>query len=250
MPSRTTRTNVTLAGALALLLVTAGCLSTATPGAGAPSIENGRNAVSVTGTGTVEAAPDRAELHLAVVATAESADAARERAAEDAARLREALRAAGVPDDAVETVGYSLGAEYDYGEKRREVVGYRAVHTYRVTLSDVDAAGSVVDAAVENGAARVSSVRFTLSEERREKLRARAIERAMDRARSDAEAVAAAGDLTLGGIESASTVDHGLPRPVYAEAAVAAGSDGGAKTRFDPGRVAVTATVTVDYAIE
>ncbi|MFC7155672.1 SIMPL domain-containing protein [Halomarina halobia] len=241
------RTKVTLAGALALLLVTAGCLGTAAPGADAPPSENERDAVTVTGTGTVEAAPDRAELHLAVVGTADSADEARERAAEAAARMRDALRAAGIPDDAVETVGYSLGAEYDRGGERREVVGHRAVHTYRVTLSDVDAAGSVVDTAVENGAARVSSVRFTLSEERREELRGQAIERAMDRARGDAEAVAAAGDLTLGGIESVSTTDRGGPYPVYAEAA---SGDAGGGTRFDPGRASVTATVTVAYAIE
>lgn len=188
---------------------------------------------------------DRAVVTVAVTARADGAEAAREAVAENATLMREALREAGVADDAVTTDAYRVrpitDAHRESGE--REITGYEAVHAYRIETTP-GAAGTVVDTAVGNGASEVHGVTFTLSDETRAELREQAIERAMSDARADAEAIAASANLSVTGVHSASTGgDYG---PVYETRAVAADS-GGAPTEFDAGAVTVTATVDVTY---
>lgn len=242
---------------VALLAVSAGCLGAVQPDSSTLAQQTGTNAngwyegptVSVSANGQVDAAPDIAVLNLAVVARADSADDARQQVAEGVERMRTALRDAGVPDDAVSSSGYNLHIEYDHSGEKREVVGYRAVHSFTVELDDVDRAGDVIDVAVSNGATNVNGVYFTLSDERRQSLRAQAIEEAMQNARSDADAIASAGDLDLTGLVSASTSSVGSPGPIYAERAAGA-DDGGAPTTIEPGTVSVSVTVSVVYGAE
>jgi hypothetical protein len=199
--------------------------------------------VAVSATGRVSADPDLAVVRVSVTATADSADAARSSVAADSERMRAALRDAGVPDDAVRTVTYAVYPRYDYSGEERDVVGYRAVHAYSVEVPP-ERAGEVVDVAVANGASTVDGVAFTLSDEARADLRARALERAMTAARADADAVASAAGLTVTGVREASTVADDGYAPVYRTAEADAA---GASTTLEPGPVTVTATVRVTY---
>jgi uncharacterized protein YggE len=220
--------------AVASLVLFAGCV---TP-IGANGAADGATTVSVSATGTVSTDPDRAVVQASVEQTADTADAARERVAADVGRVRTALDEAGVPADAVTTDGYGVGPVYGEG---RDPVGYRATHVLAVETTP-DEAGTVVDAAVGNGATRVDGVRFTLSDERRTDLRATAVDRAMAAARTDADTVAATADRSVTGVESvrvgADVSDGPFARGGEADASA---------TRFDPGPVSVTATVDVTY---
>ncbi|WP_254537213.1 SIMPL domain-containing protein [Halomarina litorea] len=225
------------------LVVLAGCLGAAQPTTTPPQQEA---TVSVTATGSAVGTPDQALVHLSVVGQAATADEARNAAAADAERMRSALRDAGIADDRVRTTGFVLHPEYDYRQEGRELLGYRAVHTYQIELDDVTRAGEVVDTAVENGADTVDSVQFTLSDERRQEVRGEALARAVENGRADAETIATAGDVTLGGLVSASTGDVSYgPMPYYAESA--ARDDAG--TVLEPGDVTITATVTAVYEL-
>ncbi|WP_256288714.1 SIMPL domain-containing protein [Halobellus inordinatus] len=202
--------------------------------------------ISTTGTGEVSADADRAVVTVAVTARADTAEAARSAVAENATQMRDALRDAGVDDESVTTASYRLQpyyADVDRKTSERDVAGYEAVHAYRIETTP-DAAGTVVDTAIGNGASEVYGVQFTLSAETRAELRERALERAMNAARTDADAVAAAANLTVTGVQSASTGgDYG---PVYAVRETASDA-GGAPTQFDAGSVTVTARVDVTY---
>ena len=235
---------------LALLLVTAGCLSAPsvaqTSGIDGAKASGDVRTIDVSAQGSVTAAPDLAVVRVAVEARADTAEAARQQVATDAERMREAIRALGIPDDAVETTSYFVGPEYDYRESGRELVGYRAYHAYAIE-SDVDRVGDVIDTAVGNGASQVQGVQFTLTDETRRELRAEALAAAMDSARADADTIASAAGVTLGPLHSASTADVSYPRP-YAVTAEAGAADG-ARTVLEPGPVEVTASVSVSYAI-
>lgn len=236
---------------LGLLVVLAGCLGGAAPLNNA-ALSNGTDGpegptISVSSSGSVDAAPDLAVVYLSVEAEADSAEAARAQVASDATRMRDALRDAGISDDAVTTTGFAVHIVYDYSNEGREVVGYRAVHSYRVEVSPEEA-GTVIDTAVGNGATRVSGVQFTLSDERRQELRAQALEEAMTSARADADAIAGASDLTVSGVHSVST-SNGGGGPIYYDRAVAEAGDG-ASTVLEPGDVTVTASVSVVYTAE
>lgn len=239
-------------GLFALLVVTAGCL-----GAGGIETNGGQlvgqsdstntSTISVSAAGEATAAPDLALVRVAVVEEATTAEAAREGVAADVASMREALRAAGVPDDVVRTTSYTIVPQYDYSQERRELIGYQAVHAFEIE-ADVNSAGPVIDAAVGGGADRVDGVTFTLREETRRDLRAEALREAMTNARSDADVIAQSAGVQITGLHTASTADFGYI-PVEARVERAAGGDAGAPTVLEPGPVTVSANVQVAYRI-
>ena len=237
--------------ALAVLALLAGCIAPLQSQPGTTDGAADAPTVSVTGTGEITADADLAVIMVSVVATADTADAARQQVADDAERMREALRDAGVADENVTTASYRISSEYRYEENGKEptVTGYRAVHAFEIEVAPADA-GDVVDAAVANGASRVDGVQFTLTDETRASLRADAIAQAMSKARADADAVAAAESLEVTGLHTASTGPDYVP---YAETRYESAADAGgagASTAFEPGPVTVTATVQVTYTVE
>lgn len=202
--------------------------------------------VTVSASGQAEAQPDKAVVRLAIEATADDPTVARQRVAQNATSMREALVGIGVDRDAIRTTGFNI---YEDQVRPREPEGrprttYRARHSFVVEVSRTDRVGEVIDTAIDNGATSVHGVRFTLSEETRRELRDDAIDEAMSDARAQADAMAAAGGLTVTGVHSARTGVSRGPRPV-AEYAAGGGGDGG--TSIEAGDVTVTATVTVTY---
>ncbi|WP_135852329.1 SIMPL domain-containing protein [Halorussus salinus] len=235
---------------VALLLVTAGCAGGLNPAASANAqtdqtnqSDNGGESISVSASGQAEADPDQAVLQVAVLASGDDANAVRERLAENATRMREALRNAGVTDDRVRTVQYSIDQQYREENGERRPAGFRGIHAFEITLSNVDRTGPVIDAAVSNGAAQVQSVELTLSEERRREVRADALRNAMDNARADADVIAESANLSVSGVHTVSTGDVGFS-PVRAEALTAQADAG---TQIASGPVTVTAQVSVTY---
>lgn len=221
-------------------MVAAGCVATP-PGIGEPSPTD--RAISVSATGSATADPDLAIVRVSVEETAATADAARRRAAANATRTREAIRGLGVPDDDVRTSSFGITPIRDDRDSG-EILRYSATHTFEVR-ADTDKAGAVIDAAIENGASRVDDVRFTLREDTRDEVRARALRDAMDRARADARGIATAAGVRVGSLQSASTADTGFV-PVDARREL---GDGGGATVLEPGPVTVTVSVQATYSI-
>jgi hypothetical protein len=233
----------------AVLVLLAGCVGAGSPSVAAQSVEASADergsTVTVGASATVEAAPDLAVVRVAVEATAESAEEARASVAADAERMRAALREAGVPDANVSTEAFSVYPQYDYSDDTRELVGYRAVHAYRIEVAP-DRAGEAIDVAVGNGATSASGVSFTLSDAAEQELRQEALTAAMGNARADAETVAAAAGATLGDARTISTSNGGSVGPFPA---FESRSDAGGSTVVEPGPVSVTASVTVVYGV-
>jgi uncharacterized protein YggE len=238
--------------AVAALVLASGCLAPLQIDGGTDSLnqvsdaESGRT-ISVSGDGEVTTDADLAVVTIAVTATASSADEARGQVANDSERMRQALRDAGVPDDAVTTAYFRVGPEYDYSGQERNMTGYRAVHAYTVEVAPEEA-GEVIDVAVGNGASEVQQVTFTLSDETRADLREDALNAAMDAARTDADTLAEAADLSITGVRSVSTT--GGYQPVDTRVAYESADSAGGSTSFEPGPVTVTATVSVTYDAE
>lgn len=197
--------------------------------------------ITVSATGSAEAAPDQALVDVAVTAAGNDSASVRSALASQATDLRSALDELGVE---YETVGYAIREVDERRAEGADAPAYRGVHAFQVTVDDPDAVGSVIDAAADVGAT-VDGVRLTLSETRRNELREDAIDRAMADARVQAETIANAANLT---VTTALTVDasESQYRPVAYETAAAGGADGGA-TDIDAGDVSVTYTVRVTY---
>jgi uncharacterized protein YggE len=230
---------------LVLVVVLAGC---AAPLQTSPSAnaEGDRTTIDVSGTGEVSSDADLALVFVSVTAQAETANAARAGAARDSERMRSALRERGVPDNAVETVSFRIGPRYNGSGRDPQIIGYSAVHTYKIEV-EPDRAGNVIDLAVGNGADEVDGVQFTLRDETKRALRDQALARAVNAARSDADTVASSTELSITGVSHVST--SGGFTPLF-ESVAFRDAGGGAATTLEPGPVTVEATVSITYTAE
>lgn len=239
------RMKTTISAALAAILATGAA------GAQTGGTTPQQPSIRVQGTGEVRAAPDQATADFAVETMAANAQEAAAENADRMDRVIAALVRAGVPRERIETRDYNVYPEYDQrpmeqgGEPR--VRGYRVTNTVSAVTYEVDKVGALIDAALGAGANRVHGVRFGLRDP--QLFRRQAINEAVRRARSDAEALAAAMGLRLGAVREASTLDvgYGPPVPVMMERAVAMDMAQAAPTPINPGEQIVRASVLIVY---
>ena len=233
----------------AALMVTAGVVGGLTLGSGnaaAQSANDGKS-VTVSASGEIEATADQAIVRVAVTATGNDSNAVREELAQDAESLRAALEEYGLASDDIRTAYYDISQERERTPQGTEMGEYRGTHAFELTVNDTEAAGEVIDVAVQNGADQVMGVSFTLSEEKRERVYNEALTEAMGNAESRADTLAAAGDLSVTEVHTIVAADttH-RPYAVETAAAMSAGADS-ASTSVQPGPVTVTADVRVTY---
>jgi uncharacterized protein len=207
--------------------------------------------IRVTGTGEARARPDQAVVDFAVETAAATAQAAASENAGVMERVIAALVRAGVPRDRIETSGYAVYPDYDPQPRPDQTVptirGYRVMNMVSVTLDDVDRVGAILDTALAAGANRVNGVRFAVRDP--QAFRQRAIDDAVRRARADAQAIAAALGVELGGIREAFTADVGMAVPMYARAGYAELQEAAANTPVNPGEQTIRATVVLVYGM-
>jgi uncharacterized protein YggE len=206
--------------------------------------------ITASGTGSVIGTPDRAQISLAVETENVDVKVAQVENAARMTQVMDALKAAGIPEDALKTTGYNI---YPVYEESKSLIGpkikaYRVTNTLTVTLHDVSRTGEVIDIGVANGINQANSIQFILSDEQSQVLRTEALKEATDRAASDAQTVATALGVSISGVKS---VDIGAGyNPVrFQNYAVSDSAGGAVPTPIEPGDITVTATVTVTYLI-
>lgn len=208
----------------------------------------------VRGRGEVEVDPDRGRISFAVETEAESAREAAEQNARNMTRVLDAVRAAGgdIPGFRVETQGYSLTPRY--GSPRdtgvREIAGYTARNHVVVTVDRVEEVGRIMDAALQNGANRMTGLQFMVRDP--EPHREAALREAVRKARAEARIMAEALGMRLG---PPVHVDGGaeLPVPGPMGDVVAFGrmeAAASAPTPVEAGTQTVTAQVTIRFVLE
>jgi uncharacterized protein YggE len=151
--------------------------------------------VMVTGEGLVKAAPDLAFVTLAAESRSRNPKDAQAQNAKAMTAVQQALTTAGIPKDAVRTLGAQLTLESDWVNGRQVPRGYVARNTIEVRLDDIARVGEVMDVAVTSGATNVHGVRFDLKQ--RDVLEREALKRATADARARAEAAAAGAGRTV-----------------------------------------------------
>jgi uncharacterized protein YggE len=205
--------------------------------------------LTTVGRATVKVAPDRAFVTVATEALAASPGAAQQQIARSMTAVRAAVKAAGIPDEAVKTLAYGLQEEADYQNGKRVPRGYRARNTIEVRLDDIARVGDVIDASVKAGANAVTDIRFDVKD--RAAVERDALKRAVADAKARADAMAAGAGVTLGAIiridETGQAVP--LPRPIETVRVRAMAADV-AETPVSAGEIEVEATVNLTVAIK
>jgi uncharacterized protein len=212
-----------------------------------PSVDEPR-VLQVSARATVQRAPDRAVVELAVENQAETARQATALNARAMQRVLSALRGLGVPEARIQTTRIELQPRYDRPrDQPPSVVGYQAANQVVVRLDDIDLVGGVVDAAVEAGANRVTGIRFEISDP--DAAYHEALRLAVQRARAEAETVAAALGEALGPALRVSTGGMQLPPPQVRMEMARVQMDMAEATPVRPGEMEVHATVNITYRI-
>ncbi len=182
--------------------------------------------ITVTGSGEAQGAPDTAHADLGISVLAPTAQEASNAAAEAATALIEALTSQGIDRADIRTVGYSLSAEYEWTDKGRRDLGFRAVNTVQATLRDPATAGMVVDSVVSaaGDAVTVSNLSFSISDSKG--LQGQAREEAWADVTARATQLASLAGVGLGPVAEVTELDHAAspPMPMARMAAMEAGS--------------------------
>jgi uncharacterized protein len=154
--------------------------------------------VSVVGTGTVEAAPDRVRITAQASALERAPAAARAAVDRQVANARQALRRVGLDEDALRAQSIRIQPEYQYIDQRRSLSGYRAIRDFSVMVEDIDGAGEVLDALLSAGLPQVSGLNYEVAEPEVQREAARDL--AIADARRKAEQLAAGLDAEVGAV--------------------------------------------------
>ncbi len=221
-------------------------VATAAQPAAVPTPMPAEPLVIASGTGTIQAAPDRAFVMIGAESRAAIPRLAQQQNAQAMTAVQQRIRAAGIPADAVRTVGYDLQQEVDFVTGKRVVRGYVARNSLEVRVDAIERLGDVIDASVAAGATNVNGIRFDLKD--RVKSEREALRLAVADARAKAEAMAAGAGLTLGRVVRLDEQGgfEPPPRPMMAMRAEAAQV---ASTPVEPGTIELRATVTLTASL-
>jgi len=194
--------------------------------------------ITVQGTASVAAVPDRAELSFGVETQGQTARAALSANAAEMRGVIAALKTAGGTE--VKTQSISLSPRY--GEQNA-VQAFVATNSVSAAIKEIGRAGVLIDAAVNAGANQVYGP--SLSRGDQDELYRNALEAAVADARASAQALASAANLSLGRITAIVEGGGSAPQPfAAADKAMEAGP-----TPIEPGTQQVTAVVSVTFSV-
>jgi uncharacterized protein YggE len=202
--------------------------------------------ITVSGSGSVAASPDVAEVRLGVRITRPTVREATASAAETMAAILDAVRAAGADSPDIRTTALSLEPHYEHDRTagKPSLAGYQATNLVTLTVRDLEQLGPVVDGALGAGATSLDGLSLRIADPA--PLEAAARQAAVADARARAEILAAAAGVSIAGVvsivEGAGMTPPPIPRLARAMADVA-------PTPIEAGTTEVTVSVSVVYAI-
>lgn len=204
--------------------------------------------ISVSGTGTIQGAPDTASFSIGVHTTNVSAKAAEQANNLKVKALIAALKKNGVKAKELQTSGLNI---YQNTNNNGAVTGFSVDNTLNVTMHNMAKVGTAIDAAtsaVGNGI-QLNGITFSITNQ--SKLLAAARDKAMKNAHLAADQLATAGGTHVTGIVHVSDQENQVSPVFYGGLykASAAGLNSSVPVPVQGGRQSVTVQVSVVYAL-
>jgi uncharacterized protein len=200
--------------------------------------------VSVSGHGQVNVPPDTASVSIGIDVIQPTLAEAQEQATAQATTLIEALKAAGIADEDIQTAYFNVNILRDYSENAdpTQITGFEILNQLQITVRDTDMLGDLLDEAVNAGANSINGITFSVEDQTAAASEARTL--AVEDARTKAEELAAATGLTLGPVVSIAEGTVSPMPPMYGRA-------GGemAKAEADVPVQPGSSTIAVDVAM-
>lgn len=147
--------------------------------------------MSTIGNGSLSVEPDTVMIQLAIVTENEALQVAQAENAETSSQVIQALINIGIPQDHIQTSGFTVNPIYDFVDGNQVLRGYQVEHSLSVESQALDQTGMIIDTAVNNGVNQVSSIQFSVQNKQeyyREALN-RAVKDAIEKAKSIADTI-------------------------------------------------------------
>ena len=214
-----------------------------------PSMAMAETIITVSGTGETFVPADVAVISLGVSARDKEVLVAQAKVNESIAAIKEALIAAGVAEENINTDYINIYPIYNYNADMEELAAYNANSTLAVKVTKIGEVGKMIDTAFEAGANNLNGIEFSASDTSEAK--AKALELAVEDAISKAEILAGAAGMKIAGINSIQeggvySYDRGVG---YITKNMEASMDAAAGTVVQSAKLAVTASITVIFAV-
>jgi hypothetical protein len=162
---------------------------------------NNQDRFSISGSGTVYAKADIANLSVGLKTEVKSTAA--EATKENTAKMNtivETLKGLGIDAKDIKTDSYSLNPVYNWTEKDgQKLLGYEVYQSVTLKIRDLDKIGDVIAKTTEKGANQVGNINFTIDDEYELKNQAR--ELAIQKAKEKADIIAQQTGMKLGDIK-------------------------------------------------
>jgi uncharacterized protein YggE len=254
-----------MAVVLTALLALAGC--SAIPAANAPDAQNSRtaaatpvtktidiegneilaNKMTVSATGSKKVMPDVAYVTVGATTQNKSMSKAQSQNRDIMNALSLALKAAGLTEEEIRTVDYSVYPMYDYSGGSGRITGYEVRNMIELTIKDIGKIGDYIDVAAQSGANTNYSISFDLLDSTG--CYNEALADAMAKAKGKADAISLSGGYEITGtLEITESQSYYAPQyREYDDAKAALPEE--AVTPVTAGLLEITANVTVVYRI-
>jgi len=204
--------------------------------------------LDINATGDVTRVPDLATISAGVVSRASTATAAIQQTATRMARVREALRRAGIADRDTQTTNISLNPDYIYTPNQPpKLSGYSASNQVTVRFRDIANTGKILDALVAEGANQISGP--NLSVEHPEAALDEARAKAVAAGRARAELYARSLGLRVARVVSVSESGGYAPPPPMPPMVMAARAERD-QTAIDPGEQKLQVNVAMTLELQ
>jgi len=206
--------------------------------------------IRVSGTGSVNTAPDTATVIVGVTIVDSDLKTAYANANDQVAAIIAAVQEAGVAVEDIRTFGLNIYQDSSYppvpmdgGQSETPELRYNVSNQVSVKVRDISKVADVINAAVDAGANNLFGLEFGVSDIKAQQTEARKL--ALEDARVKAAELAAAAGVELGEIVSISEFSAGMPFNGNVRMDM-----GGANTVIQPGQQEIQATLDVTFAIK
>jgi uncharacterized protein YggE len=205
--------------------------------------------VSSTGLGEVYVVPDIAYINVGVHTEADTVSAALEKNSVQAQQVADALTALGVEAKDIQTTNFYVYPMNTYDNTTGLVSGtyYSVDNSVYVTVRDLPSLGSLLDAVVNSGANTINSISFDI--QNKDAATAQARDLAIEKAISEAEAIASAAGVKLGDLQSVSVSSSGYATQVY-DGKGGGGMTASANVPVSAGQLLISVTAYTTYIIK
>jgi len=231
---------VTAVTAAGLALVLAAC--SPQPAAGDSATGSART-ITATATGTVRGTPDTLTITLGVESGGPSARAAMATNATRTAAVIDALKAAGVPAEELQTASLNVFPTIDTSGR---ITGYRVSNMVTARLHELERAGAVIDAAAGQAGNDIRIQGMAFSIEDTGALMSRARRDAVEAARAEARELGRGANVRVGDVRKVTEHSRTAPGPMPFAYQV---GDASATTPIEPGSQQVQVEVTVVFDV-